>query len=73
MIKLCAASQKRERQIPYGIPSMCNLKYDTGIYERETDSQTYRTVLWLPRAMALGERRSGRLGFADVSFHEWNG
>ena len=31
---------------------MWNLKYATNelIYEKETDSQTYRTELWLPRA-----------------------
>ena len=33
---------ERERQIPYGITYMWNLKYDTNelIYETETDSQT---------------------------------
>ena len=32
----------RERQIPYGIAYMWNLKYDTNefIYETEADSQT---------------------------------
>ena len=37
---------------------MWNLKYDTNelIYEIETDSQTQRTDLWLPR------RRVGRVG-----------
>ena len=42
----------RERQIPYDITYMWNLKYDTNelIYETETGSQTQRTDLWLPRA-----------------------
>ena len=33
---------ERERQIPYDITNMWNLKYDTNepIYERETDPQT---------------------------------
>ena len=33
---------ERERQIPYDIPFMWNLKYDANefIYETETDSQT---------------------------------
>ena len=33
---------EREQQIPYGIPYMWNLKYDTNesIYETETDLQT---------------------------------
>ena len=41
----------RERQIPYDITYMWNLKYDANepIYETETDSQTLRTDLWLPR------------------------
>ena len=35
----------RERQIPYGITYMWNLKYDTKepMYETETESQTQRT------------------------------
>ena len=39
---------------------MWNLKYDTSklIYETETDSQTYRIDLWLPR----GRGRRGREG-----------
>ena len=43
---------------------MWNLKYDTNelIYERETDSQTYRTDLWLPRGRGVGE---GRIGIWD--------
>ena len=36
------SKSERERQIPYDITSMWNLKYDTNepIYETETDSQT---------------------------------
>ena len=36
------SQSERERQIPYDITYMCNLKYDTNepIYETETDSQT---------------------------------
>ena len=33
------SKSERERQIPYAITYMWNLKYDT-IYETETDSQT---------------------------------
>ena len=42
---------KSERQIPYDITYMWNLKYGTDepIYETETDSQTWRADLWLPR------------------------
>ena len=36
---------ERERQIPYNITYMWNLKYDTGepIYETKTESQTEKT------------------------------
>ena len=36
------SKSERERQIPYDITYMCNLKYDTIelIYKTETDSQT---------------------------------
>ena len=45
------SKSERERQISYDITYMWNLKYDTNepIYEQETDSQTQRTDLWLPR------------------------
>ena len=40
---------KSERQIPYDDIYMWNLKYGTNepIYKTETDSQTWRTDLWL--------------------------
>ena len=39
---------------PYDIIYMWNLKYGTSepIYKTETDSQTQRTDLWLPRGWA---------------------
>ena len=39
---------ERERQIPYDITYMWNLKYGTDelIYETEANSQTERAVLW---------------------------
>ena len=48
---LIKVSQKRQRQIPYDITSIWNLKYDARerIYETKTDSKTQRTDLWLPR------------------------
>ena len=51
IITLSEVSQKeRERQIPYDITSMWNLKYGTNkpIYKTEIDSQTQRADLWLP-------------------------
>ena len=42
--------------MPYNITYMWNLKYDTKelIYEAETDSQTDRTDLWLPKGKGGG-------------------
>ena len=51
---------------------MWNLKYDTNelIYKTETDSQTQRTDLGLPRRGwgGLGQGWSGSLGLVDVSY-----
>ena len=43
--------QNRERQIPYDITYIKNLKYDTSepMYETEIDSQTEKTNLWFPK------------------------
>ena len=51
---------KSERKTPCDITYMWNLKYNTNehIYETETDSQTWRTDLWLPRRSE--ERRVGK-------------
>ena len=45
------SKSERERQIPYDITYMCNLKYgtDESFYNIETDSQTWRADVWLPR------------------------
>ena len=50
-LEIVILSEVRQRQIPYDITYMWNLKYDTNelTYETETDSQTERTDLWLPR------------------------
>ena len=49
------SQSERERQIPYDITYMWNLKYDTNesIYKTATDSWTYRRDLWLPRARGI--------------------
>ena len=62
---------QEERQI-YAITSMWNLKYNTNdpIYETETDSETERIDLWLPRAR-VGQ--VGSLEFADVNCYMQNG
>ena len=50
IIILSEVSQK-EKEIPYDITYMWNLKYDTNqyIYETKIDSQSQRTDLWLTR------------------------
>ena len=50
---------------------MWNLKYGTNepIYKTETDSQTKRTDLWLPRERRMGEGRTESLGLADVNYY----
>ena len=53
---------KRERQIPYYMTQMWNLKYDTNesIYETETYSQTPEN--------RLEEGWTGSLGLADANY-----
>ena len=55
---------ERERQISHEVTYMWNLKDDTNepIYKTETDSQTQRTDLWLPKRR---ERGRGGLGLWD--------
>ena len=55
IIILSEVSQKEKDK--HDITYMWNLKYDTNelIYETETDSQTQKTDLWLPK----GRRREG--------------
>ena len=54
---------------------MCKLKYDINeltYYKTETDSQTQRTDLWLPRARD-GEEWIENMGLADANYHTQNG
>ena len=47
---------------------MWNLKYGTNelIYRTETDSQTWRTDLWLPRGRREEVGWTGSLGLVDA-------
>ena len=47
---------ERERKIPYDISCIWNLKYDTNefIYKTETDPQTLKTKLRLPKGYGRG-------------------
>ena len=51
------SQSERERQTPYGITYMWNLKYGTDelIYKTETDSMTKKANLQLPKGEDLGE------------------
>ena len=51
-----------------------NLKYDTIelIYETETDSQTQRTDLWLPKE-GVGQGWIWRLVLVDANYYVQNG
>jgi len=42
------SKSEREKQIPYDITCMWNLKYEP-VYKAETKSQKERTDLWFPR------------------------
>ena len=54
---------------------MWNLKYDTNelIYKTETDSQTQRTDLWLPRRRGDGGRMDWEFGISrcKLLYTEW--
>ena len=57
---------ERERQIPYDITYMWDLKYDTNepICETETDSQNSSTDLLFPRERVLGEGMDWEVGIS---------
>ena len=63
-----------ERPTLYDITYIWSLKYDTNkpTYEIETDPQTHRTVLWLPRVGRLGEgRKDWEQGITRCKLVEW--
>ena len=66
----CSKSE-RERQIPYDMTYMWKLKYDTNalIYKTETDSQTLKTDLWLPRGRGEREGWTGNLALVDAKYY----
>ena len=61
---------ERERQIPYDITYMWNIKYDTNepIYKRETASQTWKKHLWLPRGRGEEAGWTESLGLVDTNY-----
>ena len=48
---------ERERQIPYDVIYVWNIKYDTNglIFEVEIDSQAEKTNLWLSKGKGVGK------------------
>ena len=66
---------KSERQIPYNITYMQNLKYNTNelIYKTETGSQTQRTDSCCQGGRVVKERWIGSLGLADANYYMQDG
>ena len=68
------SKSERERQIPYDITYMWNLKYSTNetIYRTEENSWTQRTEFQLPREG--GESgMDWSLGLVDADYYIWSG
>ena len=68
-------NESRESQIPYDIIYTWNLKHDTNelTYETETDSQTQRTDLLLPRGIWVEEGWIGNLELVEANYCIRNG
>ena len=66
---------ERERQMPYDITYVWNLKCGTNepIYKTETDSQIGRTDLRLPGRRGEGVGWTGSLGLVDANYYILNG
>lgn len=71
IIILSEVKSGRGRQIPQDITYTQNLKYDANelIYEAETDSQTQKTNLWLPKGKGVEKGQIWNLGFADPNYY----
>ena len=62
-------SETCQRQILYVITYMWNLKNNTNecIYKTETDSQTQKTDLWLPKGRGRGEGQIRNMGLTGTN------
>ena len=71
-LEMILLSEVRQRQMPYNITYMGNLKYEMNelICQTERDSQTQRRDLWLPRE---GDWRREVLGVwvQPILYREW--
>ena len=72
-LEIIILSEVRKRQIPYDITYTWNLKYGTNepIYKTQTDSQTQRTDLWLPRGGGRGMDWEFGVGRCKLLHTEW--
>ena len=69
IIILNEVKSEREKQIPYDITYMWNLKYDTNETTKQTHRHREQTCGWLPRGRGGGEGWSGSLGLADANYY----
>ena len=62
---------ERERQIPCDIIYIWNLKHGSNepIYKTETDSETQKTDVWLPRGREEEVGWTGSLGSVAVKYY----
>ena len=70
------SKSERERPITYDITCMWNLEYGTNepIHKTETDSQTWKTDLWLlTGSSGEGVGWTGSLGLVDANWYIQNG
>ena len=74
-IIILSAMTGRERQIPYDITYMQNLKYDTNdlIYEIEIDSDIKNRLEIYQGKEVVSEGWIGSLGSAEASYYTQNG
>ena len=60
---------EKERQIPYDITYMWNLKYGTNAPIFRTETLTLRTDLWLSKGRGEGVGWTGSLGLVDANYY----
>ena len=65
----------RERQTSYDITYLQNFLNNANelIYKTETDLQTWKINLCLPKGKGWGRDGTGGLGLANAYFYMWNG
>ena len=73
-LEILIISEIRERQVLYDITYIWNIKYGTNelISKTETDSQTWRAELWLPRGDGEGMGGTGSSGLVDANYYIWS-